>query len=200
MQNAIVFPPKLIDIQNYYYFKPGFSDEELDKIYKDVAFLPFQEGKTGTTDDGVDKKMRSSQIKWIFPSKQWEWLYDKLMNMIIEANDNLWHFNITSLLDSIQYTEYHASENGHYGWHQDLGSGMLSTRKISVTVQLSDPSEYDGGDLEYFSGGDPENAMKVERNKGLVFIFPSFMMHRITPVTRGIRRSFVLWIGGEHFK
>ena len=56
MQNAIIFPPKLVDIQNYYYFKPGFSDEELDKIYKDVAFLPFQEAKTGATDDGVDKK------------------------------------------------------------------------------------------------------------------------------------------------
>jgi PKHD-type hydroxylase len=200
MQNAIIFPPKLVDIQNYYYFKAGFSNEELDKIYRDVAFLPFQEGKTGADSDGNDKKMRTSQIKWIHPSQQWEWLYDKLMNMIIEANENLWHFNITSILDAIQYTEYHASENGHYGWHQDLGSGMLSTRKISVTVQLSDPSEYDGGDLEYFIGGDPENPIKVERNKGLVFIFPSFMMHRVTPVTRGVRRSFVLWIGGEHFK
>lgn len=200
MQNAIIFPPKLVDIQNYYYFKTGFSNEELDKIYKDVAFLPFQEGKTGADNDGNDKKLRISKIKWIHPSQQWEWLYDKLMNMIIEANENLWHFNITSLLDAIQYTEYHANENGHYGWHQDLGCGMLSTRKISVTVQLSDPSEYDGGDLEYFIGGDPENPIKVERNKGLVFIFPSFMMHRVTPVTRGVRRSFVLWIGGEHFK
>lgn len=200
MQNSIIFPPKMVDIQNYYYFNNGFSNEELDKIYKDVAFLPFQEAKTGADNDGIDKKMRSSQIKWIYPSQQWEWLYDKLMNMIMEANNNLWHFNIHGLLDSIQYTEYHASENGHYGWHQDIGPGMLSTRKISVTVQLSDPSEYDGGDLEYFIGGDPENPIKVERNKGLVFIFPSFMMHRVTPVTRGVRRSFVLWIGGEHFK
>jgi PKHD-type hydroxylase len=158
MKNAIIFPPKLVDIQNYYYFKEGFSNEELDKIYADVAFLPFKAGETGSSNE------------------------------------------LTGVLDAVQYTEYHATENGHYGWHQDFGPGMLSTRKISVTVQLSDPSEYEGGDLEYFIGGDPNNALKVQRDKGLVFIFPSYMMHRVTPVTKGIRRSFVLWVGGEHYK
>jgi PKHD-type hydroxylase len=200
MKSAIIFPPKMVDICNYYFFKPGFSNEELDKIYNDVASLPFTEAKTGVDNEGDDKKIRSSLIKWIHPSEQWEWLYDKLMIMIMEANENLWNFNTVGLLDAIQYTEYHASENGHYGWHQDVGGGALSTRKISVTVQLSDPSEYEGGCLEYFTGGDPENALKVEKNKGLVFIFPSFMMHRVTPVTKGVRRSFVLWIGGEHYK
>ena len=200
MKNAIIFHPKLVDIQNYYYFKEGFSKEELDKIYADVAFLPFKAGETGASNEHNDLTVRSSQIKWIYPSQQWEWLYDKLMGMIVEANDTLWNFNLTGVLDAVQYTEYHATENGHYGWHQDFGPGMLSTRKISVTVQLSDPSEYEGGDLEYFIGGDPNNALKVQKDKGLVFIFPSFMMHRVTPVTKGVRRSFVLWVGGEHYK
>jgi len=200
MQTALIFSPKTVDLQNYYYFSQGFSSEELDKIYKDVATIPFQKAATGESNEGTDDSVRSSQIKWIPVMQEWAWLYDKLLKMIVEANDNLWNFNLHSVLDNIQYTEYHASENGHYGWHQDIGPGALSTRKISVTVQLSDPSEYEGGDLEYFKGGNPNEALKVEKNKGLVFIFPSFMMHRITPVTKGTRRSFVLWVGGNPYK
>lgn len=199
MQHSVIFPPKEVDLQNYYYFKQGFSSEELDKIYRDVENLSFFRGGTGV-DSAPDPSVRSSSIKWVPKSEEWAWLYDKMIAMIIEANEALWHFDLHSILDNIQYTEYYASENGHYGWHQDIGSGMLSQRKISMTVQLSDPSEYDGGDLEYFQGGDPENAVKVPREKGFVFIFPSFMMHRVTPVTRGTRRSFVLWVGGQSYK
>jgi len=122
------------------------------------------------------------------------------MNMIIEANDAIWHFDLHNLTDHIQYTEYYAEKGGHYNWHQDMGPGDMSKRKISLTVQLSDPSEYEGGDLEYFRGGDPEKADKAPRGKGVVFIFPSYMMHRVTKVTKGTRRSFVLWVGGEHYK
>ena len=118
----------------------------------------------------------------------------------MEANDALWHFDLHCLTDDIQYTEYYADKGGHYGWHQDMGPGDMSKRKISLTVQLSDPSEYEGGDLEYFRGGDPEKADKAPRGKGVVFIFPSYMMHRVTKVTKGTRRSFVLWVGGEHYK
>lgn len=197
MQKSLIFPPKMVDLQNYYYFNDGFSNEELDKIYKDVAFIPFQ--KAGVASNNEDSSVRVSHIKWVPATEEWSWLYDKLIGMITEANNSLWNFNLHGALDAIQYTEYHASENGHYGWHQDIGPDVLSTRKISVTVQLSDPSEYDGGDLEYFQGGDINDAIKVAKHKGLVFIFPSFMMHRVTPVTRGTRRSFVLWVGGEHY-
>ena len=200
MQKALIFPPKMVDLQNYYYFKEGFSKEELNKIYNDVAFIPFQKAGTGESNENEDTSVRSSQIKWVHATQEWSWLYDKLMAMITEANNSLWKFNLYGALDAIQYTEYHASENGHYGWHQDIGPGVLSTRKISLTVQLSDPTEYEGGDLEYFKGGDPNtNAIKVDRHQGLVFIFPSFMLHRVTPITKGVRRSFVLWVGGEHY-
>ena len=200
MQKALIFPPKMVDLQNYYYFKEGFSKEELNKIYNDVAFIPFQKAGTGESNENEDTSVRSSQIKWVHATQEWSWLYDKLMAMITEANNSLWKFNLYGALDAIQYTEYHASENGHYGWHQDIGPGVLSTRKISLTVQLSDPTEYEGGYLEYFKGGDPNtNAIKVDRHQGLVFIFPSFMLHRVTPITKGVRRSFVLWVGGEHY-
>jgi PKHD-type hydroxylase len=193
------FPTEEVDIQNYYFFIKGFNDEELDKIYKDVEKISFEEATIG--EEGKDNiQVRSSSIKWIPKSEEWFWLYDKLFNMTIEANNSIWHFNLFTAIDQIQYTEYYDTKNGHYDWHQDIGSGMLSKRKISITVQLSDSDEYDGGDLEYFQGGDFNKCIKAPRGKGVVFIFPSFMMHRVTQVTRGTRRSFVLWVGGEHYK
>lgn len=197
MYSNVLFEPKLVDLQNYYFFEKGFSDEELDKIYKDVAAIPFINAGTGP-ENNQDKTIRSSSVKWVPKNKEWGWLYDKMMAMIKEANDTIWNFNLYSVLDDIQYTEYHATNNGHYGWHQDIGPGALSTRKVSITVQLSDYDEYEGGDLEYWKGG--QDIQKAPRGKGVVFIFPSYMMHRVTPVTKGVRRSFVLWVGGEHYK
>ena len=199
MKSSIIFPKHTCDLQNYYFFNEGFSTEELDKIYKNVAIIPFTKAIIGP-DNEENLDVRSSSIKWIPPNEQWGWLYEKLMNMIMEANDALWHFDLHCLTDDIQYTEYYADKGGHYGWHQDMGPGDMSKRKISLTVQLSDPSEYEGGDLEYFRGGDPEKADKAPRGKGVVFIFPSYIMHRVTKLTKGTRRSFVLWVGGEHYK
>lgn len=199
INKALVFPQKEIDLQNYYWFKEGFDSTELQTIYESVANLPYIDARTG--DDNVqDKKVRSSKIKWIPQDDRWEWVYAKLMGMIIEANSTLWNFDLHSVLDSIQYTEYDAEEGGHYDWHQDIGPGWLSKRKVSITVQLSGPDEYTGGDLEYWKGGPITNVDKAPKGKGVVFIFPSFMMHRVTKVETGIRRSFVLWVGGEHYK
>jgi PKHD-type hydroxylase len=182
--------------QNYYYFENGFSKQELDRIYKDVANIPFQIGTTAGNPES-ESSVRISSIKWVPEDENWKWLYDKLMNMAIEAN-SIWGFDLISAPEQIQYTEYYGDKSGHYGWHQDIGPGMLSLRKISITVQLSDSHEYDGGDLEIFAGeGDIQRS---PRGAGVVFIFPSYMMHRVTPVSSGTRRSFVLWLGGAHYK
>ena len=192
-----LFSKELNDPQNYYYYTNGFSEEELNKVYRDVSTMSFQQASvidSATT----NKELRSSSIKWIPKTDQWYWLYIKLMDMATKANSVLWNFNLYSIPDLIQYTEYYATENGHYTWHQDFGPGVTSLRKISITVQLSGPDEYEGGDLEYWQGGN--DIIKAPKDKGLVFIFPSYMMHRVTPVTKGTRRSFVLWVGGEHYK
>ena len=195
MQTGYLFPKKHVDLQNYYYFGNGFSSAELDKIYREVGDIPFVEA---TTIGGDNKEARSSSIKWVPQYQQWNWLYGKLMDMAIEANAALWDFDLQSAPEQIQYTEYYAAEGGHYTWHQDIGPGMLSLRKVSITVQLSDPNEYEGGDLEIWQGGD--GPLQAPRGKGTVVIFPSYMMHRVTKVTTGTRRSFVLWLGGEHYR
>ena len=187
------------DPQNFYWYKQGFTKEELDKIYNDVAQLPFEKA-TILSENNTEaiKAIRSSSIKWIPKDQNWQWLHDKLMNMALEANNSLWHFDLISVDENIQYTEYYDTAEGHYTWHQDIGGGSASKRKISITVQLSDPEEYEGGDLEMWQGG--ESVVKSARGAGVVFIFPSYMMHRVTKVTKGTRRSFVLWIGGQHYR
>lgn len=183
------------DPQNYYWFRNGFTKEELDLIYKNVDSLPFKKATTfGDSDDSI----RSSSIKWIPRNNDWDWLYRKLMDYAKQANDRLWNFDLISADEQIQYTEYYDTANGHYDWHQDIGPDGGSLRKVSITVQLSDPEEYVGGDLEMWQGG--SSHVKAERGAGVVFIFPSYMMHRVTKVTKGTRRSFVLWVGGQHYK
>jgi len=185
------------DPQNYYYYSKGFTKEELDKIDKGISIL--KQDKAVTAGDG-DDSIRSSKIRWIPQNDEWWWLYDKLAGYITTANNSLWKFDLKSIPEQIQFTEYYATENGHYTWHQDIGPGILSKRKISITVQLSDPSEYEGGNLEMWSGGHESSVTTAHKGAGSVFIFPSYMMHRVTPVTKGVRKSFVLWVGGSHYK
>jgi PKHD-type hydroxylase len=190
------FEQQETDSQNFYFFQEGFSKEELTKIEKNVSNLDWHIAKTV----GENKDTRKSNIKWIPQNEDWFWLYEKLANMAVEANDKLWKFDLHQIPEMIQYTEYHAPA-GHYDWHADIGPGILSKRKVSITVQLSDPSEYEGGDLELFRGGSTDGPfLQAERNAGCVFLFPSYVMHRVTPVTRGTRKSFVLWLGGGHYK
>jgi PKHD-type hydroxylase len=195
MNLQYTFEQNQTDCQNYYYYKDGFSKEELKKIYDGVATIPFNEATTVGNDS---KEVRSSIIKWIPQNTEWWWLYEKLTNLAVEANKELWNFDLISIPELIQYTEYHASEGGHYGWHQDIGPGTLSLRKVSITVQLSDTDDYEGGDLELSRGGG--NPLISPRGAGVVVIFPSYLMHRVTKVTTGIRRSFVLWVGGSHYR
>ena len=193
------FQQQTNDSQNFFWYQNGFTKEELDKIYNDVAQLQFENATIfGNVDIEAIKSVRSSSIKWIPKNENWQWLYDKLMNMAVEANKSLWNFDLMSVDEQIQYTEYYDTAEGHYTWHQDIGSGNASKRKISITVQLSDPTEYEGGDLEMWKGG--ESVVRSERGAGVVFIFPSYMMHRVTKVTKGTRRSFVLWVGGQHYR
>jgi PKHD-type hydroxylase len=196
-QNIYVQPEN--DPQQYYWFEKGFTPAELNKIYNDVAAIPFEKATViGGKETEIDKTVRSSSIKWIPQSNEWSWLYDKLTQMASEANEALWGFDLISAPESIQYTEYYADQEGHYTWHQDIGNGMASRRKVSITVQLSDADEYEGGDLELWGGG--EWIRQAPRGKGNVVVFPSYLMHRVKPVTKGTRRSFVLWVGGQHYK
>ena len=197
------------DPQQWYWFQQGLNNSEVRQIIEMASELPIERATTIGADGKVKEVndpngVRSSMVKWIPQTQQWDWLYQKMIQWAKEANKELWNFDLISAPENIQYTEYYAHENGHYDWHQDIGSGELpSKRKVSITVQLSDSDEYDGGELQITSGGDVSNdwgAQTCPRGQGVVVLFPSYMMHRVSPVKKGTRRSLVLWVGGSHYK
>lgn len=204
------FEQKTNDPQQWYWFQNGLSQEEVQKIINLASELPIERattiGNDGKQVEASDPNgIRSSMVKWIPQNDQWDWLYQRMIDWAKEANDALWDFDLISAPENIQYTEYYATENGHYDWHQDIGPGELpSKRKVSITVQLSDGDEYDGGDLQITGGGDGAGDLVASstcpRGRGVAVLFPSYMMHRVSPVSRGTRRSLVLWVGGAHYK
>ena len=120
-------------------------------------------------------------------------LFEKLYRVICDQNLSVYRFKLFSMPDVIQYAEY--SQTDFYKWHIDCGFDSPN-RKLSISVQLSDPSEYEGGEIEFMID---ENIIKAPREKGTVIIFPSFILHRVTPVTKGTRKSLVAWIEGSTF-
>ena len=103
------------------------------------------------------------------------------------------------MIEPIQFTYYNSVEKGLYKCHTDGQFWNLPhNRKFSIVMQLSDPSEYEGGDLELWFGGNAP--IQGPRGKGVGVLFPSYAMHRVTPITKGLRKSLVLWVGGSHYK
>jgi PKHD-type hydroxylase len=184
-----------VNYNDYYWFKEGFTADEVKTIESMTLELPFEKAATGQDNTSKISEYRKSSVKWCPQTDEWEWVYSKLHNMILEANSVMWKMDLTSMNENIQYTEYYEG-GGHYDWHMDCGIGIQNQRKISVTIQLSAPDEYEGGDLEFNIG----NHMVAPRAHGAAVIFPSFYLHRVTPVTKGTRKSFVLWVGGEPYR
>jgi len=201
MENGFKFDrdPHRLDVNytNYYWFEEGFTAEELETIEQMTSDLEFEKAAIGQDNvSQTNESYRKSSVKWCPQNEKWEWVYSKLHNMISEANQSMWKMELTHMRERIQYTEYYEG-GGHYDWHMDCGIGIQNQRKVSVTVQLAGPEEYEGGDLQFKLGA---GTITAPRGKGVVVIFPSFYLHRVTPVTKGTRKSFVLWVGGEPYR
>ena len=199
------FEKDINDPQQYYWFKDALTKEEVEKVIKLASKLPQQAASIGDKNTDKIQDTRSSIVKWIPKSSEWDWLYERMIYLAKEANTVLWRFDLHSADESIQYTEYHASEKGHYNWHQDILKGSQgSRRKVSITIQLSDGEDYKGGDLQISLGGDASgqltNTIECPRGLGVGVLFPSYMMHRVTRVTEGTRKSLVIWVGGDHYR
>ena len=146
-----------------------------------------------------DVDIRRSKICWIDKNEYFWPVYQKILKYVAYANQTYYQFDITRLDENIQFTEYHESYTGHYGWHFDVGPNSRSCiRKLSIVVQLSNPDDYEGGDLEFSM--DNDSILKAPRSQGSIIIFPSYLRHRVTPVTKGTRRSLVTWISGPPFR
>jgi PKHD-type hydroxylase len=180
---------------NYYYFTNAFTPEEMVKIIK-IGESLYQIPATTVGDDGlVVSNYRKSEISWIDNNPETEWIFRKISEYAIIANKEMWNFDIWDYQDQLQYTKYYG-DGGHYDWHADLGPG-ISNRKLSCVLQLSTPEEYEGGTLQMNPGG---NIIEVPKGLGTLCFFPSFLLHRVTPLSSGVRKSLVTWLCGSNFR
>ena len=144
---------------------------------------------------GVDTKKRTTTISWI-PFEKMPEMYSQVEATMQSTNLNHFGFENMRITEPAQFTEY--PKGGFYDWHMDLdvnGAFEPPVRKISMTILLSDPSTFKGGELEFM-----EKNKIPDLKQGQAIFFASFIRHRVAPVKKGMRRSLVMWFGGTPFK
>ena len=164
-------------------------------------YQPVQAGVGIDDTSRQDKKIRESEIRWIDRNDvNSRFIADLIHFYVMEANRNAFDVDVNYLSD-IQYTKYYGHNNGHYSEHQDTfwaNQNNAYDRKLSVTIQLSDSDEYEGGDFKFkeFENPNPE----ALRKKGSVLVFLSPSYHYVEPVTKGERKSLVAWVEGPKWR
>ena len=181
--------------QNWQMWSGAIQPDVIDAIKQRAEEVAFQNATIFSGEEKNDD-IRRSQVKWLShdnATKQFLWQY------IQQANRNAFGFNIDNLGD-IQYTEYEETDEGHYDWHHDINwsQDRAYDRKLSITVQLTDGSEYEGGQFEFSEVANPDPG--ASKKLGTVLVFPSYLKHRVTPVTKGKRISLVGWFEGPRWK
>ena len=149
----------------------------------------------GKKEGVIDTEIRTSHFSWI-PFKKMPEMYKDIERTMLKTNNNHFGFEGMQITEMAQYTEY--PEGGFYDWHVDNYDNCQHeppVRKISMTCLLSPENEFEGGDLELIKEG-----QAVKLKQGQAAFFASFIRHRVAPVTKGIRRSLVMWFGGPPFK
>jgi PKHD-type hydroxylase len=145
-----------------------------------------------------DTSKRKTWTVFLSRTRDTKPIYDLVSPLVRNINEQFYRFNLTGYDEQgLLYSTYD-KVGDHYGWHTDK-TDKYRTRalvKLSVVVQLSDPSEYEGGEAQIHTDG----IIPVEKGKGLVYAFPGWVSHRVTPITSGVRRSLILWMTGPKFK
>jgi len=180
----------------YYFYRNTFSNYEIEKIISICNKLPTKEA-TLSSDNKIDKTYRESTISWIPVNSQTNWIYQRFSEYINKANESFFQYNLTKI-EKLQFTRYYGNQKGFYAPHIDSNFGhFYENRKLTFVMQLTDPSEYEGGTLKLYLGRDGDS---IPKEKGLITFFPSHILHECTPVTSGTRCTLVGWIHGPKFK
>jgi PKHD-type hydroxylase len=194
-------PPRGHHSQDQYAYWEGFlTKEDIDTLLALPQWHDNQKAQIGMPNQGVvDKNIRTTDVAWFTPCEKTNHIWQKIVNTVALVNAQFFHFDLTGCYEPAQLGIYRANDGGHYNWHTDgMGSPLTTPRKLSMALMLSDPSEFEGGELQLKT--DNDNAITVEQKQGRAYFFPSYTLHRVAPVTKGIRRSLVLWVGGPPFK
>jgi PKHD-type hydroxylase len=179
-------------------FPPGAGGLEPSEVAELLNVLDdsrMAQGRVGGK--GANPVIRSGTVQWINPHEVSPRIFSHFFTLACVANEERgWNFDITGPSPSLQATSYSGTAEEHYDWHMDWGVGAMAYRKVSVVAHLSKPGDYEGGSLQLTNGSIPIDAVQ---EYGSVTVFPSFILHRVTPVTRGRRLGVVSWVLGPLF-
>ena len=170
-----------------------FEPKQCDAIVKACVEELWMSGET--IGGGVNKKIRNVEQQ-VLPINQQGWPLTRILELGKQANDARFKFDVQGFLDVDAPMIMKYTKGGHYDWHVDTGNSVCH-RKLSFTIQLSDSKDYEGGDVEFIG---TKVDTKAFRQKGVCIIYPSFLPHRVSKVTKGTRHAIVGWIHGPTFK
>lgn len=185
--------------------KKIFNEEELKRITDYFGKIELEESGLQGYDGNknMNRNVRSSYQTYIYydeNNSETKWFLEKIMNLVVYANEKIYEFDLDGF-SGIQYSEYPAEIGGKYEYHIDtinFRERNKPIRKLSLSILLSEPGEdFEGGELA-FSDGTSEHFAPLE--KGDCVIFPSFLQHAVKTVTKGVRKSLVVWVEGPAFK
>tara|TARA_R110000803_G_scaffold76087_1_gene140630 strand:+ start:66 stop:662 length:597 start_codon:yes stop_codon:yes gene_type:complete len=186
-------------VSTYAYKKNVFTKEECKLIIKTGESYSPKESLVGVKKKSTkDTSLRSSRTAWIPFNADHQWIYSRIAEKVLELNEEFFNFDIRGFNETLQFTHYHHKKKGQFKSHVDSVSG-IEARKLSVSVQLSSET-YKGGDLEIITGSHPKDRFKMIKDEGAIIVFPSYTLHKVTPVTKGERYSLVSWLTGPSFK
>lgn len=184
------------------YLNDVFTSEECDKIITQIlekedsynAMISVK-GETPSA-YAVDENVRKGKVSWVnAQDPENYWIFQRLTDAVNHINQQFWKFDL-DYIESLQFTQY-LEKGDCYHTHGDALYQSIHYRKLSFSVQLSDPESYEGGDLEFFDG---TKYHASKRTKGSFIAFPSYNLHRVTPIETGKRYSLVGWVCGPNFK
>jgi PKHD-type hydroxylase len=192
------FISKKTAMHSYVYWDGWFNDEELQEIINLCNRSELEDGKV-LNKNIHNTDVRNSKINFHKPSDENFWIFNKLNSLIDMVNQKFYEFDLMGY-EYFQYSVYDSKNKEHYDWHIDSSVNIVESRnggfhrKLSLTLLLND--DFEGGEFQ-INTSQPE---KIHCPKGRAILFPSFELHRVKPVTKGIRRSIVVWVLGPKWK
>lgn len=186
--------PPLFHLTDYVVIPTLFTPEECNEII--YMHLPVTQAQVirfaETSFSKLELEQRNTKVKGVLKEARFGWVYERIAEHVKTINAHYYHFELTNITN-LQILEY--ENTGFYNVHVDIGTGETSIRKLSVVVFLSDPEDYQGGELIL-----KPNYPPLEQAQGSAIFFPSYIPHEIRPVTEGVRHTMVAWITGPCFK
>jgi PKHD-type hydroxylase len=181
---------ELDQVNLYAFWDKAFSKEECQSIINIAKDKGLIKGKTREESD-----VRDSKISWLYPVDNMDWVFRRVTDITLNLNERFFKFDLFGLNEGFQFTNYEAP-SGKYGKHVDRAINM-PVRKLSISIQLTKPEEYEGGELYLYDG---DKGILMDKTQGTLIVFPSYVLHEVMPVTKGERNSLVTWVTGKQFK